>query len=187
MNRCAPSGHRARSGSRVRGDRGAALVEFALVAPLLMSLLLFLSTGAIAFDRNMTLTHAAEEGARYGATLPPSQVFATGTWASNVRDIVIARSAGELDPATGATVCVSLVEGATPTVRSGPNPPSWYTTNADGSPCDPGDVYAYYNPPTDIGLRVQVVVGATAELEAVAFSTDVQLDSTAIARSESSS
>ena len=175
--------HRAER-QRAEGERGAALVEFALVAPLIAALILFLATGAIAFDRNMALTHAAEEGARYGATISPAQTFTSGTWASNVRDLVISRAGGELDPSTGTSVCVALVEGNAPTVRSVPNPAGWYTTNADGSVCDAGDLYPAYSPPFDDGLRVQVVVSAEAQLEAVAFSRTVTLDATAVARSE---
>ena len=128
-------------------DRGAALVEFALILPLLAALILFMASGAIAFDRNLSLTHAAEEGARFGAAVPPTQTFSSGTWATNVRDLVLARASGELDASKGATVCVSLVEGLNPTVRAVPNPATWYTTNADGSPCDPSDLYPAFSPP----------------------------------------
>ncbi|MEZ5166072.1 MAG: TadE/TadG family type IV pilus assembly protein [Acidimicrobiales bacterium] len=165
-------------------ERGAALVEFALVAPILFSLILFLSTGATALNRQITLNHAADEGARFGAVVPPNQTFASGTWATNVRDLVIARSGGELAASTGASVCVSLVQGNTPTVVSSPNPATWYSTKAGGAPCDTGDTYALYNPPFDVGLRVQVVVTRSAHLEAIAFSSSVSLDATAIARSE---
>ena len=66
---------------RVSGDRGAALVEFALVAPLIAALILFLATGAIAFDRNLSLTHAAEEGARFGAAVARvTDADADGRW-----------------------------------------------------------------------------------------------------------
>ena len=168
-------------------ERGAALEEFALILPLLAALILFMASGAIAFDRNLSLTHAAEEGARFGAAVPPAQTFSSGTWATNVRDLVIARASGELDASKGATVCVSLVEGLNPTVRATPNPATWYTTNADGSPCDPSDTYPAYAPPDDIGLRVQVVVTATAEIEAVVYSDTITLDATAVARSETDS
>jgi hypothetical protein len=165
-------------------DRGASLVEFALVAPILFSLILFLSTGAIAFNRQMSLNHASEEGARYGAVIPPNQTFDSGTWATNVRDLVIQRAGGDLDPSTDATVCVSLVQGSTPSVLSTPNPTSWYTTNPSGAACDPGDIYGLYNPPFDLGLRVQIVVTRSAQLEAIAFSSSVTLDATAVAWSE---
>lgn len=92
------------------------------MAPILFSLILFLATGATAFNRQMSLNQAAQEGARYGAVIPPTQTFSSGTWASNVRDLVIARGGGELDPSTGATVCVSLVKGSTPTVVAAPKP-----------------------------------------------------------------
>lgn len=169
---------------RLRDDRGAALVEFALIAPFLFSLALFLITGALAMDRKLSVAHSVREGARYGATVPLTQTFASGSWASNVRDVVVARSNGELD---NSTVCVSLVEGVNPTVRSTPQPATWFTTNSDGSPCAPSDTYPAYNPPSDDGLRVQVVATASADLEAVAFSRTVVFDLSAVAKSETAS
>ncbi len=52
-------------------ERGAALVEFALVLPLLMLLLLGIFTTARAWNVHNTIDHAAREAARYGATSDP--------------------------------------------------------------------------------------------------------------------
>src|SRR5690606_12170139 len=71
-----------RGGGVDRGDseRGAALVEFALVLPLLAMLVVGLFSSAMLYDGRMQLTHAAREGARYGASVPEDEVFASGTW-----------------------------------------------------------------------------------------------------------
>src|SRR5438045_1794603 len=96
-----PTSRRRRSSAR--RARGAVVVEFALVLPILVALLVGITTSGIAYNKKLNLTYATREGARYGATVPPSQSWASGTWASNVRDLVVARSGGDL---TAANVCV---------------------------------------------------------------------------------
>ena len=59
-----------RSGRR-RQERGAALVEMALVLPLLIMLLLGIFAAARGWQVHNVLDHAAREAARYGATLDP--------------------------------------------------------------------------------------------------------------------
>ena len=46
------------------------MVQFALILPLFMMLVLGMLTGGASYNRQLGLTHAALEGARYGATLP---------------------------------------------------------------------------------------------------------------------
>lgn len=52
-------------------DDGAALIEMALVLPLLLILVIGILTTARAWQVHNVLDHAAREGARYGATLDP--------------------------------------------------------------------------------------------------------------------
>jgi Flp pilus assembly protein TadG len=54
-------------------ERGAALVEFALVLPLVLMLAFGIVTAAVTYNHKIDLTHAAREGARYGATLAQLQ------------------------------------------------------------------------------------------------------------------
>lgn len=54
-----------------RVDRGAALVEMALVMPILLMLLLGIFATARGWQVHNVLDHAAREAARYGATLDP--------------------------------------------------------------------------------------------------------------------
>ena len=57
--------------ARLRRDQaGANAVEFALVLPILLMLLLGTMYGASLFNTQQTITQAAREGARYAATLP---------------------------------------------------------------------------------------------------------------------
>jgi len=53
------------------GDSGAALIEAALVLPILLLLTFGIWTTARAWNVNNTLEHAAREAARYGATVDP--------------------------------------------------------------------------------------------------------------------
>ena len=58
-----------RSTRRRNGERGAALIEFALVFPLLMLVVLGCADFAFVFQRNEVIANAGREGARV-ATLP---------------------------------------------------------------------------------------------------------------------
>lgn len=53
------------------GEKGAALVEAALVLPILLLLTLGIWSTARAWNVNNTMEHAAREAARYGATIDP--------------------------------------------------------------------------------------------------------------------
>src|SRR5712691_4500636 len=67
------------------GERGAAMVEFALLLPVFMMLVMGAFSGAIAYNQKLDLAHAAREGARYGATLPENQATFTSpatNWAT---------------------------------------------------------------------------------------------------------
>jgi len=147
-----------------------------LVVPVLLLFLLGIISGGAAYNQKQELTHAAREGARYGATLPADQAFSNGTWATNVQALIVERSAGSL---TAAQVCVSLVSGATAEVVS---PPESHSTS--GTPCILGQTYP--TSATDDGTRVQVAVQRPATIELGLFgSRTITLTSRATAKSES--
>ncbi len=147
-------------------ERGAALVEFAIILPLLMCLLLGIFTGGIAYNRKLSLTGSAREGARYGTTLDSTDA----NWATDVQNVVIQQSAGEL---TASQVCVALVSGpgTAPTVVSGAA--GQYVQNPfnSGQPC--------LNPDnsTDTNTRVQVLVKGTATIQAFFFTVNIGIHS----------
>src|SRR5215212_1512223 len=105
---------RMRKGSRVRRTaRGAAIVEFALILPLLSMMALGMLTGGIALDRKQDINNATREAARFGATLSEHQCDDTSdcgglTWAQLVRSLAVERSNGAV---VSANVCVALVSG----------------------------------------------------------------------------
>ena len=102
--------HCATDRGRRRSERGSALVEFALILPILVMLLLGIITGAEAYGQKLSLTNGAREGARYGATLPVSNFANINAWL----DDVAAKSTSAVDgglPAglSGRATCVAYV------------------------------------------------------------------------------
>lgn len=161
-----------------RSDDGAALVEFALILPVLMMLVLGLFSGGQAYNQKLDMTHAAREGSRYGATIPTTQTWVSGTWQSNIRDYVVQRSAGTL---SASQVCVALVQGATPSVVGS------FTTKADGTPCLSNDPYPSFNAVSDPGRRVQVRVERPGSIDlGVLPSFTFTMTARAVTKSETS-
>lgn len=90
-----------------RSQRGAVFVEFAMVLPLLLALVLGIFTGGLAYTHKISVVEAVREGARYGASLPlGTGVDAVNAWEDGVRNRVVSASAGEV---ALADVCVKLV------------------------------------------------------------------------------
>ena len=180
------SGAARRGRTRCAGDSGTALVEMGLVMPLIAALALGTISAGMGLHQRLELNHASREAARYGATLPSSQTFANGdTWADNVKALLLARSDGLLS-VTGATVCISLVEGSGTGgvyVVSGPFAPAAYTTRSDGKPCDAAETY----PTTlyDLGRRVQVRITRPANIETGLSSWKITLNANTTVKSES--
>ena len=146
------------------------LVEFALVFPLLAMLLLGLVSAGTIYNADMQLTHAAREGARYGATVPQGQTFTSGTWAENVRTLVLEREGGNLIP---SQVCVALVAG-NPAVAVTTS----HTTAGGTSACFDDSAAG------DTERRVQVSASRSMRFDALVFSQDQTINSRATARHE---
>ena len=159
--------------TRKRDQSGAALVEFALLLPVFMALVLGMFSGGIAYNQKLDVTHATREGARYGATVAVSQSFSSGTWATNVRDLIVDRASGDLSGA-GTNVCVALVSGpGSAPVAVDAN----HTTNSGGGPC-------YTDGSADTGRRVQVSASRPSKVEALFFSWGITLNAKAVSRYE---
>lgn len=150
------------------GERGAALIEFALLLPLVMALLLGIFTGGFAYFQKISLADAAREGARYGASLKhdgtPGGITA---WESSVEARVIELSGGQLD---AADVCVKLV---TP-------------TNTADSTCGVDNPAGAASDPTALAPASLVKVSATkvATIEAIFFTASPTLSAEVVARYE---
>jgi Flp pilus assembly protein TadG len=100
--------------ARFRGQGGASAVEFALVLPLLVVLIFGIFFGAIVYNRQLSITQAAREAARFGATLPFNGTAPDAAWLAAVETRAVNASNGALS-APGATICVRFVadDGAT--------------------------------------------------------------------------
>jgi Flp pilus assembly protein TadG len=148
---------------RRESERGAALVEFALILPVVVSLLLGLVTGGLAYNKKIAMTDAVRGATRYGTTLNDS-----ATWATSVRDRLVQLSATEL---TGSDVCVELVRAGSPNtvVRR------WYASAANTS-CPSTFGTGPTIPAVDTGYCVVKVWGMKqAKLQTVFFSSDLAL------------
>ena len=148
--------------AKAKSESGANAVEFALVLPILIVLVFGIIYGGIAYNRQLALTQAAREGARFAATLP----FDGGAPDSDWFDLVEART---INSATGslasvdATVCVRFVD--------------------EGNVAAGGDCGVDADAPTN-RARVEVAVTRPATLEFIFYSFPVTLRSESVARFE---
>jgi Flp pilus assembly protein TadG len=151
---------------RRRTERGAAAVEFALIVPVLILLLIGMVTTAMTYSDHLSATNAVREGARYGAA---ADVSSSG-WASSVRDRVkqVYFNAGVT--VTDAQICVRLVQadGTTATQAIGAQcgtAPSLPSSMATGS-CA---VLVWMQRPETIDLVVAPSLNFTIKAKSVAY------------------
>lgn len=155
-------------------ERGASLVEFALLAPVLFALLLGMITGGLALATKNSMTNAVREGGRLGATLPG--VADWDAWAADVKDRVVELAGGDLE---ADEVCVEMVsidssgdstEGSWP--ASGCDLPMAMPTTPSSAP--------------DGSCLVKVWAQRSATLNALAFSRSLTLEAKAVGQYERS-
>ncbi len=99
---------------RKRGDKGANLVEFAMIMPLLLLLLLGAIEFAWLFSQNLDVRHGAREGARLIAVnYPNGPVTPTPSPTSTSQsDAIVAEVCGRMDVSSGADVTLASPTGA---------------------------------------------------------------------------
>ena len=94
-----------------RGDgseRGAALVEFALLAPLLLLLLLGMVEFGWLFAQNLDVRHGAREGARLAAVnFPEGPEPNSGVRSNANRDALVAEICARMQTPSGADVTIA--------------------------------------------------------------------------------
>jgi Flp pilus assembly protein TadG len=145
-----------------------ALVEFAIIMPVLFMIVFGMLTGGMVMNRQLSLTHATREAARYGATVTQDQ-YPPAQWAQHVREVAVQRSGGEL---AAANVCVALVG------QNAANPPQTvvYSSTNGTSPCIADGVHSW---------RVQVTATLPGqEINGIFFSVPLTLTSDATAKHE---
>lgn len=166
--------------TRLRDDqRGAQLIEFALILPIMLSLLFGIVTGGVAFSHNLSLDNAARETARFGATLPIDGDLPA--WLNQMADVAAGTATGTLDVGEdGRQICVAYVypDGVHPhdsTQRLVEDTAGVRATSAQ--PC-----VVDGRPATE--RRVQVVIQRDTELIVFYFSKSITLSSQSVARFE---
>jgi Flp pilus assembly protein TadG len=160
-------------------EKGASLVEFALVLPILLMLLFGIVTGGLALNSKNSLNNAAREGARYGATLPVDPTM--NDFLDDVADVAIRSATSELDDGIpGRTVCVAYVF---PNGSSATDQTATLRIDASGARDYTGPVcFADGRPDTE--RRVQVRVTRAVDFFALVFSRVLTLDEQSVSRYE---
>ena len=166
--------------------RGTALIEFALILPVFMTLVLGMLTGGIAYNQKITITNAVREGSRYGATLAVNPDMAT--WLRAIAVDVRDNATGDLqDGASGRRICVAYVH------PDGADQTSHIVVDTDAIPAivvpvtgrctlSDGTTFTDGLPPDQ--RRVNVVASRTTKLEALLFSRSLLLQAQSVTRFE---
>jgi len=136
-------------------DRGAVLVEAAIVMPILIMLVLGIWSVGRAYNIYLTMDHAAREAARFGAVNADD-----GSWLVEVKHKALDEASPSLTLA-GADVCASLVDGT-----------------AGATDC----LNATDDPRTE--KRAQVVITRQVPLDFLFFNMSVTLHARAVSRWE---
>jgi Flp pilus assembly protein TadG len=106
------------SGSRPGTERGSAVVDFVLVMIVLVPLFLGILQVALVLHVRNTLTAAAAEGARYGATIDHTPVNGAARTRSQIENTLSGRFADDvharLETVEGARMVVVTVEADVP-------------------------------------------------------------------------
>lgn len=169
---------------RLAGQGGAALVEFALIFPIFMTVVLGMFSGGTAYNQKNALVSASREGARYASTLPivgyPGGIDA---WLHDAAVYVANASEGALAPTVpGWQVCVAYVykpiSGADQSrheIHSG-NP-------VTGTPTS-GQCPAANDAPADDKPRVQVTTRRTGTIDALFIKYSFTMSTRTITRFE---
>lgn len=156
---------------RLTSESGANAVEFALLLPVLIVLIFGILYGGIVLNGQLSVTQAAREGARFGATLP-IPVGGGGEpdagWYTQVRVRANAASAGTLGGSD--VICV------------------WFVT-AGNVPLSIGNDAACGSPPSELVSgdpedRVVVLAERPAEIDFILYSIPTMLTGRAVARHE---
>jgi hypothetical protein len=115
-------------------QRGAVAVEFALVLPLFVTLLLGVFTAGLAYSDQLSISNAAREGSRMGAAAD----YTNGSWAGDVRERVHQVYFNSTSDLTDDQICVRLLDSSGSSLASatgancGSEPPTPDSV-ADGS------------------------------------------------------
>jgi Flp pilus assembly protein TadG len=162
-------------------ERGSSLVEFALILPILVMLLLGIVTGAQAYGEKLSLANGAREGGRYGATLPIANFSTMNAWL----DDVAAKSVNAVDGGlpvglSGRATCVAYVypNGTDTLDRT-----SSRRENAAGT-VTYGTTACFTDSRSASERRIQVTLARNAKLDALLVKSTIGLAAKSLSRFE---
>ncbi len=172
-----------RRGRWVLDERGAEAVELAVALPVLVMLLLGTVTAGLAFFDKISLNGAAREAGRFGATYPEEDAASPDVWFVDVATVARITATGALtEGVSGRSICVArgseggsarrYVVGVSDLIDAGTYADAWCPSGAPDLLAGSGHE------------AVQIVVRRDANIQALFFSTTVQLVSDATTRFE---
>ncbi len=150
-----------------REERGASAVEFALIVPVIILLLMGTVSTGLTYNDHVSLTNAAREGARYGAAAD----ITSSSWAASVQTRIqeVYFNAAGTAP-TDDQICVQLVKAdgtvyASDSGSSCGNMPALPSTMTAGS-CA---VRVWLTKPRTVELAVVPDIHVTLSAESVSY------------------
>lgn len=178
-------------GRAARRDDGAAAVEFALLLPIFVVLVFGVISTGLALWRHISDVQAARDAARYGSTLPVTDVgtstdcasdqLSQAGWLTCVQDVAIHQAGWANAAAVGTNndhgyVCVAYVKDTTPTGANAKVLSARLTAGSanpdDPAPSDPNTCFADGRSDG----RVQVYVRRNGEFNAILFARTWKMD-----------
>ncbi len=171
-------GARRHSGS----DRGASLVEFAILVPVLFLILIGTITGGLTLSRQNSVKNAVREATRFGSIYPSTNA----DYLSKVYAQVVNAATGDLDAGVaGRDICVAFIDKDDVwTAKTGPG--AGDVTSGDWDTGDPTSGVACFDDGR-FGLgeaRVQATAARQSDIEAILYSRTVTLSSQSVTRYE---
>jgi hypothetical protein len=158
-----------------RTDRGASLVEFAFIMPILFMLILGMITGGISLSQQNSVENAVREGTRYGAVYPDDAV--AGYLQAVFTQVEEAATGDLADGVEGKYICVAYISdaGARTKLEQVPNQNApTQSTNAECFSDGRGNGEA----------RVQVLARRKGKINGVFFTMKPSLESKSVTRYE---
>lgn len=166
-------GHSGRRRGQVQDDRGAALVETALILPLFFMLLLGTVSAAIAYGQSSSITNATRESSRFGATLTVEGDLSA--WLTTVAASAENAAIGDVDVMRpGHSVCVAYVYPAGTETED-----RTLSLTVDTSGAVEARRPCYLDGRPNDERRVQVVIERPATIETGVWSSDITLSARA--------
>lgn len=165
-----------------RGRSGAAAAELVLILPILIALVLGISSIGLGHYRKLTLSQAAREAARYGATLPAGSSGVDSAWLDDVADRARYSAFGQLaDTVEGQYLCVAYV-GVEPVLGSTTTATTKREESGGAATYSAG--WCYDDGRAADERRVQVVLQRISDFDAFWFREAMTLEGRAVAAFE---